>query len=199
MFKKGEKPDVLIDYPIHAVDYEIIDLFNWQEKAKDMISVLELTRRVSAQSETIEKYIRDGKIIADLEVPVGEKHSFKYFLPERVKEFCREFKWTEIKPSNMKQMFMEMVKTMQMSYSYKPVFLLSFFKNMNQFDEALVEDVVFDFCDFYESRKLKGLPAEKKKCIFDSDDSVAPGICPGGQTSGACREQGFPQGQVQGG
>ena len=84
MFRKGEKPDVLIDYPIHAIDYEIINLFNWQEKAKDMISETELVRRVSAQSETVEKYIRDGKIAADLEVPVVEKHFFRYFKPEGV-------------------------------------------------------------------------------------------------------------------
>ncbi|MDD6827807.1 MAG: DEAD/DEAH box helicase [Oscillospiraceae bacterium] len=170
MFRKGEKPDLLIDYPIHAIDYEIIDLFNWQEKAKDMISVTELVRRVSAQSETVEKYIRDGKIVADLEVPVGEKHFFRYFKPERVKEFCKEFKWKEIKPSNMKDMFMEMAKTMTMSYSYKPVFLEAFIRNMNIHGEALLEDVVFDFCDFYETRKLNGLPAEKKKCIFTEDN-----------------------------
>ena len=53
MFSKGEKPDVLIDYPVHALDYELIDLFNWQDQAKDMLSQMELTRRVSAQSETI--------------------------------------------------------------------------------------------------------------------------------------------------
>ena len=46
MFKRGEKPDALIDYPIHAIDYELIDLFNWQEQAKDMISQAELTRRI---------------------------------------------------------------------------------------------------------------------------------------------------------
>ena len=48
MFKHGDKPTVLIDYPIHATDYEIIDLFNWQEKADKMYSQLELTRHVSA-------------------------------------------------------------------------------------------------------------------------------------------------------
>ena len=49
MFRKGEKPAVLIDYPIHALDYEIIDIFNWQDKANQMYSQMELTRRVSAQ------------------------------------------------------------------------------------------------------------------------------------------------------
>ena len=71
-----------------------------------MISVQELVRRVSAAREVVEKYIREGKITADLEVPVGNKQCFRYFRPERVKGFCREFKWTEIKPSNMKTMFM---------------------------------------------------------------------------------------------
>ncbi len=33
MFRKGEKPAVLIDYPIHALDYELIEVFNWQDKA----------------------------------------------------------------------------------------------------------------------------------------------------------------------
>lgn len=83
MFAKGEKPEMLLDYPVHAQDYEIIELFNWQDRAKDMISQYELTRRVSAQSETIERYIRDGLIKPDLEVPIGDHRSFKYFLPER--------------------------------------------------------------------------------------------------------------------
>jgi hypothetical protein len=47
MFKKGEKPAVLVDYPIHAMDYEIIDVFNWQDKAEKMYSEMELTRHVS--------------------------------------------------------------------------------------------------------------------------------------------------------
>ena len=77
MFAKGEKPEVLIDYPVHVTDMEHVDLFNWQEQAKDMVSQIEFTRRVSAQSETVERYIREGKLVPDLEVPIGERRSFK--------------------------------------------------------------------------------------------------------------------------
>lgn len=166
MFKKGEKPQALIDYPVHATDYEIIELFNWQETAKQMISQLELIRRVSAQSETIERYIKDGKIKPDLIVPISEHRTFNYFKPERVKDFCKEFGWTEITSSNRMQMFVETCKKMVMSYSYKPVFLLAFFNNMNENGEVLLDDVSQAFADYYEDRKAKGLPAEKKKCIF---------------------------------
>ena len=55
---------------------------------------------------------------------------------------------------------------MQLSYSYKPVFLLSFLKNMNETGSAKLEDVAKDFAAYYEDRKKKGLPPEKKSCIF---------------------------------
>ena len=166
MFAKGEKPEVLLDYPVHATDYEPIDLFNWQEKAKDMISQLELTRRVSVQSETIERYVKEGKIVPDMEVPIGEHRSFKYFLPERVPVLCKEFGWVQITAANKKNMFMDMAKQMNMSYSYKPVFIKALLEHMDSEGEARLEDIVDEFKYFYEDRITQGLPAEKKPCIF---------------------------------
>lgn len=167
MFSKGEKPEVLIDYPVHAQDYEVIDLFNWQDQAKDMISQYELTRRVSVQSETVERYIREGLIVPDLEVPISERRSFKYFKVERAREFADRFGWQLITPANMKKLFIEMVATM--SYSYKPVFIRSFLDHMNGEGKAKIEHVADEFANFYLERKNKGLPAEKKRCIFTRD------------------------------
>lgn len=164
--QKGDKPDVLIDYPIHTTDYQMIDLFNWQEQAKNMISQLELTRRVSAQGETIERYIKDGKIHPDLEVPIGEHRSFKYFNPERPAEYAKHFGWKLITAANMKEMFFDMVRTMTMSYSYKPVFIKSFLEHMNSNGEARLIDIVQEFDEFYKERIERGLEAEKKPCIF---------------------------------
>ena len=166
LFTKGEKPEVLVDYPIHATDFEMVDLFNWQNRAKDMVSQIELTRRVSAQSETIERYIREGKLVPDMEVPISATRSFKYFEPSRIDQICKEFHWTRITKQNIKQLFMDMAKQMTMSYSYKPVFILAFLDHMNEDGEALLEYVTQEFAAFYEGRVERGLPAEKKKCIF---------------------------------
>ena len=166
MFAKGEKPEVLVDYPVHAVDYEMVDLFNWQESVKDMLSQVQLTRMVSAQSETIERYIKEGKIKADMEVPISEHRSFKYFDKTRPAEYAKQFGWELINAANMKDMFLDMAKTMTMSYSYKPVFILSFLTHMNADGEARLEDVVDSFKGFYEERIASGKPAERKNCIF---------------------------------
>ncbi len=57
--------------PIGVSDYEIIDLFQLaQNSVKDMISQIEFVRMVDvAQSETVERYIKDGKVKPDLSIP----------------------------------------------------------------------------------------------------------------------------------
>jgi hypothetical protein len=125
-----------------------------------------LTRRVSAQSETIDRYVREEKIVPDLKVPIGEKRYFNYFLPGRVSEYCKQFGWEQITAANRKTKFMEMAEKMQMSYSYKPVFIKAFLDFMDEDGKARLEDVIGGFTEFYENRKQSGLPPEKKPCIF---------------------------------
>ena len=170
MFKKGEKPAVLVDFPISVMDYEMIDIFNWQDKANQMYSEMELVRHVTAQEETISRYIKEGKIVPDMDVPISEHRTLHYFNRERVKEYCQKFGWTEITVSNRKQLFLDFCNEMQMSYSYKPVFLISFLSNMNEHGEAMLSDVAESFMWYYEDRIKKGLPAEKKNCIFTKGD-----------------------------
>lgn len=169
LITKGEKPEVYLDFPVDVADYELIDLFNWQEEVKNMISQLEFVRMVDVQTETVERYIREGKIKPDLEVPVGDKRSFKYFNEETVKKYSSEFGWELITPANMKDKFMEMVRTMDMSFSYKPVLLKAMFEHVDENGRVRIEDIVDYFIDFYEARKDKRLMVEKKSSIFCKD------------------------------
>jgi len=166
MFRQGKKPEVLVDYPIHMTGFETVELFNWQEQAADMVSQIAFTQMVNVQSETIERYIREGKIVPDMEVPVSGHRSFRFFEKDTVRKYAREFGWTLITRENQKKIFLQMAETMTMSYSYKPVFLLAFLDNMDENGSARLEDVARDFADYYETRREQGKPAEKKPCIF---------------------------------
>lgn len=170
LYAKGEKPEIWLDFPISASDYELVDLFNWQDEAKDMISQLEFVRMVDVQTETVERYIREGKLKPDLEVPVGDRRSFKYFREDTVKKYASEFGWDLITAANMKDKFMEMVKTMDMSYSYKPVLLKAMFENVDENGRVCVDDIVDYFINFYSDRKEKGLFVEKKSSVYCRDD-----------------------------
>ena len=170
MFAKGEKPEAIIDYPVHVADIEPIDLFNWQEQAKGMLSFMELTKRINVRGKQIRRLLREGEIVPDLSIPIGDKRSFDYFKPERVSEICKRFGWTEITNTNRKDIFIGNIKRMQMDHSYKPVFLMSFFDHMDEEGSARLEDVVSNFKEFYDDRIERGLIAEKQSSIFNTKD-----------------------------
>ena len=77
LYARGEKPEALLDWPVDATDYELVDIFNWQEEAAGMISQMEFVRRVDVQTETIERYVREGKLVPDLVVPMSDHRTFK--------------------------------------------------------------------------------------------------------------------------
>ena len=166
LYAKGERPDAVIDYPVDATDYEVVDIFNWQEEAAGMISQMEFVRRVDVQSETIERYVREGKLIPDLIVPMSEHRVFKYFKEASLECYAKEFGWTLIDDQNRKNLFMEMVEDMDMSYSYKPVLLKAILQNADKQGRVKIDDLVTYFRAFYEDRRARGEVVEKQNSIF---------------------------------
>lgn len=166
---RGEKPSVYLDFPVDIRDFELVELFNWQEEVRGMISQMEFVRMVDVQSETIERYIRESKIIPDLEIPMGQNRTFKYFKEENVYDYAKKFGWELITPANMKDKFMDMVVRMDMSYSYKPVLLKGIFEHMDYKGRVKLEDLVDYFIDYYETRREKGLVVKKRKCLYLRD------------------------------
>ena len=166
MLFQGEKPEAWLDVPIDVSDYEIIDLFNWQNSVKDMISQIEFVRMVDVQSETVDRYIKDGKIKPDLSVPFGDKRMFHYFREESVRNIAKQYGWDLITPQNMADKFMKFIETMDMSFSYKPVLLKAIYEYMDSNGRVALPDVVDYFIDFYEDRKAHGMIAEKSTSIY---------------------------------
>ena len=166
MLFQGEKPEAWLDVPIDVSDYEIIDLFNWQNSVKDMISQIEFVRMVDVQSETVERYIKDGKVKPDLSIPFGDKRMFHYFREESVRNIAKQYGWDLITPQNMADKFMKFIETMDMSFSYKPVLLKAIYEYMDSNGRVALPDVVDYFIDFYEDRKAHGMIAEKSTSIY---------------------------------
>lgn len=170
LYMEGEKPRAVIDYPIYVSDYELVDLFNWQTEAEGMISQMELVRRVNVQKETVERYIREKKMIPDLEVPISEKHVFRYFKEETLIRYAKEYHWTLIDKNNRKDVFLQMVEQMDMTYSYKPVLLKAFFASSDERGKAQLSDIVAYFRDFYEKRRAGGLVVEKNNALYAKEN-----------------------------
>ena len=166
LYARGEKPEALLDWPVDATDYELVDIFNWQEEAAGMISQMEFVRRVDVQTETIERYVREGKLVPDLVVPMSEHRTFKYFKEETLKKYAEQYGWTLIDDNNRKSVFMDMIRQMDMSYSYKPVLMKAILLYADDKGRVKLDDIVAYFRSYYENRRASGLPVEKKNSIF---------------------------------
>ena len=166
LYARGEKPEALLDWPVDATDYELVDVFNWQEEAAGMISQMEFVRRVDVQTETIERYVREGKLVPDLVVPMSEHRTFKYFKEETLKKYAEQYGWTLIDDNNRKSVFMDMIRQMDMSYSYKPVLMKAILLYADDKGRVKLDDIVAYFRSYYENRRASGLPVEKKNSIF---------------------------------
>jgi len=153
-------------YRVDALDYELVDIFNWQEEAAGMISQMEFVRRVDVQAETIERYAREGLLVPDLVVPMSEHRTFKYFREETLRKYAEQYGWTLIDDSNRKDLFLEMVRQMDMSYSYKPVLLKAVLLYADDKGRVKLSDIAAYFREFYEARRTAGLTVEKSNSLY---------------------------------
>ena len=170
LYAKGERPDAIVDYPVHATDYELVDIFNWQEEAANMYSQLELLRHLSINSSrAIDNKIEKGEIIPDLVVQMSENRTLHYYKKERVQEYANKFGWTVIDDDNKYKMFMDMVKEMRMDHSYKPVLLKALLMCSDNQGRAKISDLVEYFRHFYSDRKNNNLIVEKEDSLFFKD------------------------------
>lgn len=65
---------------------------------------------------------------------------------------------------------LEYCRTMKMSYSYKPVLILALLHAGDKRGTISINKATQYFRTYYNDRRAKGLPAEKKKCIYQRSD-----------------------------
>ena len=104
-----------------------------------------------------------------MEVPIGDKRSFKYFKEATIENYAKQYGWELITAANMKDKFVDMVGTIDMAFSYKPVLLKAMLEYVDENGKVLVADIVNYFIDFYSARKEKGLVVEKKQSLYCKD------------------------------
>lgn len=172
LYAKGERPEAIVDYPVDVMDFETVDVFNWQDEAANMISQMEFVRRVDVQAETIDRYIAENKLIPDLIVPISNRRVFRFFTEDTLTNAAAQFGWTIIDDNNRKDIFMDMVEKMDMSFSYKPILLLAILEKADQQGRIKLSDLVEYYKAYYNKRREANLPVEKKNSIYYSGNAT---------------------------
>lgn len=153
---------------------------NENVKIDGFLTQAELVKCVNVQRETIERYIQEGKIIPDRIEQLSNNRNIKYFLAEKVPQYAEQFGWTMIDENNRKKIFMDMIRKMSMSYSYKPIFLKALLQYANVDGTVSVWSLVSYFRQFFDDRRNANLIVEKQDSVYMntqiSDDDILRNI-----------------------
>ena len=148
--------------PLKLID----ELESMTADVADMLDQESFIQKLSVHSETIERYIREGKIVPDAVISLSEHRQKNYFKPESVTKYAKQYGWEEIHETDLLQLFTAMVEKMKMSYSYKPIFLNAIFSVADANGIAALNDIVAFFRAYFDSRRKAGLVVEKPDSIF---------------------------------
>lgn len=74
--------------------------------------------------------------------------------------------WVIINDENRKEIFMNMIRIMDMSYSYKPILLKAILTYADEKGRVKISDLVLFFKEYFEKRRSLGLTIEKPNSIY---------------------------------
>jgi hypothetical protein len=162
---RGQKPTVVLELALWVKEYREIDVFNWQEAVRDMLSVSELEVSLFAGEGRVRRAVERGELLPDHSVTLGERTLY-YFKSERKEEVRKALGLAEINDDNIRHFFLQFVEEMDMGASYKPVALLTLLDYVDEDGRAKVSEVARAFGAFYEERRQAGLTVERPTAVM---------------------------------
>ena len=136
----GGIPSQVLPVELWARDFEEIDVFNWQEAIKGMLSASDLEVELAAAEGRVRSGVERGQIVADHTLPLGER-LYYYFDPKRTEEIRQTLGLPRVDDSSIRELFLEFVKRMDMSSSYKPVLLLAMLGAVDERGRGRVDEI----------------------------------------------------------
>lgn len=158
-----------------ATDYRQIDVFNWQDAVKGLVSASALEEELGATEGRIRDAARNKLVEADHVLPLGER-TYYYFRPERAEEIREKLNLPRVDDETIRDLFLAFVNKMDMSASYKPVMLRALLDLADADGRVRVDDLARAFHDFYRERRRAGLAVEKANSRMGDPDAVPPEV-----------------------
>jgi superfamily II DNA or RNA helicase len=148
----------------HEMAMKEIDIFTFEEKYKDYLSLEQAARELYIGTNTLNKWNKDKKY-ASIYLPIGSKE-MPYFSLEDIKTIREDRHLKEHTDETILDDFIEFTDDKTFTFSFKLVFLINCFKCADQEGNINLDDLLNEYKRFYISRIEKGLPVDKKNCIY---------------------------------
>jgi superfamily II DNA or RNA helicase len=173
----GQRPTTVLEIGLWARDFQEINIFNWQQEAVNMISLPDLERELEVAEGRVKGAVERQEIKPDHILPIGDR-TYVYFDRGRIEEIRLAIGAPpKVEDHTIRERFLQFIRDMDMTLSYKPVMLLALLDAVDNNGKAKVSDVVQGFRRFYQDRQAAGLPVDRpgarRQSVADLDEVSA--------------------------
>ena len=145
-----------------------VNISDFSQKYADFLSVEQLAQDFFVSTESMNDWIKKGKIIPTVSFPFGTK-KIQLFSKKDAEKYRKMLGIKVHDESTILGDFFDFLEQRDYTFSYKMPFLLSFLKNMGQTGDAKIESVLLDYTAFYKNRISHNLKVDRENCPFTKD------------------------------
>lgn len=150
------------------VSMQEIDVFTFEEKYQGYLSLEQAARELFIGTNTLSKWVKDKPNYSSLSLPIGNK-MMPYFSPENIAYIKQDRNLKEHNNETILGDFLEFINENTLTFSFKLVFMLGMLNHVDKEGEVNIDTLLDYYIDFYKSRINRGLPVDKKNCIYTID------------------------------
>jgi hypothetical protein len=150
---------------------EQIDIFTFEQKYPDFLSIEQLARELFVSTSTVNSWLKKGKFTATLSIPIGNKKLF-YFSPDQVLDIRVIMNLTVHNELTQYDDFFKFLNEGNYTYSYKIILLLSLLKNMDMNGECNLELLTKSYINFYMDRITLNIAVDREGCPYSDIDNL---------------------------
>lgn len=145
---------------------EPIDIFTFQQKYGNHLSVEQLARELFVSTGTINSWIQKRKLIPDLEILIGNK-KLQLFDNLKLSEIRIKLGLKEHTEETIVEDFWGFVEEGDYTFSYKMYFILALLKVADSTGEAEVDLIAKEYQVLYFERHNSGLTVDRKNSPYN--------------------------------
>src|ERR1051326_1019792 len=133
----------------------------------DLISLNALGYALRVDPNTVRRWVEHEKLRPDASQTLRER-SVYYFRRDRIEQIRKSLGLENIPASSdeWKQEFLDFAKSRNLSRSYKPVMVKTFFKLVDREGKVKIDELVSEFRDYYAQRLVIGESLERDASIM---------------------------------
>jgi len=144
-----------------------IDIFTFEEKYKNYLSLEQAARELFIGTQTLNSWNKRNNY-ASLYLPIGSS-KMPYFSESDIQKIREEKNLSIHNEDTILDDFTDFVDENTLTFSFKLVFLINAIKLADKEGNVNLTDLIKHYAFFYQSRIKKGLPVDKKSCVYNLD------------------------------